>query len=335
VDALAASLNSMLDISRLDSGVFQAHSQPTSAGHAFVALKEMFADQAEQKGISLRLRSADDLWVDADPVMLNRILANLVSNALKYTATGSVLVTARRRLRGDQDVEIAIRDSGPGISREFQDAVFDEFFQLQNPGRDRAQGLGLGLAIVKRMVKAQGMRIGLQSEPGRGSTFFIHCRAAKAPAEADRDPGYAPARPLDPAKVAALRGIRVLVVDDEAAIADALADLLAGFGAIVFSATEVATALRVAAEEVIDVAILDHRMAGSTGAIDLAADLDARAGRTIPYVIVTGDTAPAEIKRLFDSGAHVCFKPLSAEALVSMISNILLIERAAAPQATG
>src|SRR5690606_33014718 len=135
----------------------------------FRRLADMFVEEAQRKG--LRLRVVDcNLRVDSDSFLLERILTNLVANAIRYTERGSVLSGARRR---GSEIRIDVIDTGPGIAPEHQAAVFDEFFQIANPGREYAEGHGLGLSIVRRLVALLGHRLELQSTPGRGSRFSV------------------------------------------------------------------------------------------------------------------------------------------------------------------
>ena len=147
VHALGTSLDTMLDVSRLDAGVIVPAVQPIALDPALVSLHQTFAALAESKGLELRVRSSP-LWVQSDPALLQRLLANLVDNAIKYTAHGGVLVVARAR--GEQ-VWIDVVDTGIGIAPEHAERVFDEFYQVDNPGRDRTRGLGIGLSIVRRL----------------------------------------------------------------------------------------------------------------------------------------------------------------------------------------
>jgi signal transduction histidine kinase/CheY-like chemotaxis protein len=323
--ALNASLNTMLDISRLDAGVVPVNLRPVDLNTLFAALRQTYLARAESRQLSLRFRSGGR-WVLADPHLLERLLGNLVENAIKYTETGGVLVCARpqRGPDGTPQVRLEVRDSGLGIPKEHHTKVFDEFFQLGNPGRDRSQGLGIGLSIVKRLVQLHGLHLGLRSASGCGSTFslLLTPSATRPPTTewATSVPSAPPPLATDPAHGVRLEGLNVLVVDDEVAITTAMSALLSSFGARVVTASGSGSAMQaVQAHPELDIAIIDFRLGAQETGIDLAPRLAEARGKPLPFAVITGDTGPAEIQRLRDSGATVCFKPLEANILLDTI----------------
>jgi signal transduction histidine kinase len=323
VSALNTSLHAMLDISRLDAGIVPVHMQPVDLNAIFAALRRVYLERAEAKGLDLRFR-ATDAWIMADPHLLQRLLGNLVENAIKYTPKGGVLVGVRRRSHGPYQLQIEVRDSGLGIPAAAHDSVFQEFFQLNNPGRDRVEGLGIGLAIVKRLVSLLQMELALKSEPGCGSTFSIRCiRVDRVRTELPAHTGNLrqSARALEGEKL--LRNLKVLVVDDEAAIVEALDSLLSSFGARVMTASTAGGAMAHAKTSDFDLAIMDYRLGADQTGLELAAQLHDATGRAFPLLIITGDTNPEEIKRMQSSLMKVCFKPLSTEALLTAIAEVL------------
>ncbi len=226
VNALGASLDTMLDVSRLDAGVITPAPQPVQLDALFLPLNHTFAARAEQKQLQLRVR-ASGLWVHSDPQLLHRMLSNLIDNALKYTARGGVTVMARER--GDA-VWIEVRDSGIGIAPEQSGRIFEEFYQINNPGRDRSRGLGIGLSIVQRLSRLLGHPVQMHSRLGRGTHFRVVVPAVSAAAR-ELIGALAPAATADaatgqrrgPAPV--LPG-RVLLLDDELEIREAMMGLL-------------------------------------------------------------------------------------------------------------
>lgn len=326
--ALNASLNTMLDISRLDAGVVPVNIQPVDLNKVFAALRQTYLARAESKQLSLRFRCGGR-WVLADPHLLERLVGNLVENAVKYTESGGVLVCARpvRGPDGRPQVRLEVRDSGLGIPKEHHARVFDEFFQLGNPGRDRAQGLGIGLSIVKRLVQLHGLHLGLRSAPGCGSTFSVVLPssppAAPGTMTASDPPPAAPLMPIEAAHSDHLAGLNVLVVDDEVAITTAMSALLSSFGARVVTASGTDTAMQaVQAHPELDIAIIDYRLGAQETGTELAPRLAAARDRPLPFVIITGDTGPAEIQQLRDSGATICFKPLETRTLLGVIDRL-------------
>jgi CheY-like chemotaxis protein len=307
VGNLSALLNGLLDISRLDAGVVTVARETVSLSRLFYHLSNEFAPAANDRGLDWRVVECR-LQVDSDPMMLKRVLGNLLSNAFRYTRSGGVLLGCRRR---GASVEIQIWDTGPGIPADQQTIVFEEFVQLQNPARDRTQGLGLGLAIVRRTAELLQHPLKLVSVTGRGSMFSVTvpiARALEAPL-----PDSRPA----PAGFAA----SIMVVEDERDVLDVMVQLLTLQGHRVYagrSAAEVQqihAAAMVAGDAPVDLIIADYRLGeGATGS-DAIQALCAHIGRSVPAVIVTGDTSPSRIKEATASGYRILHKPIAGEEL--------------------
>lgn len=172
VGAMGDLLDSLLDISRLDAGVIETRVAAMPLRPLLERIASEFAAVAQAKGLELELRRTT-LWVRSDRILLERILVNLLSNAIRYTTQGRILVAARICGTQRDQVRIDVRDSGPGIAEDAREAIFQEFVQLENPERDRSKGLGLGLSIVKRLAQLLDHRIQLRSAPGAGSTFSV------------------------------------------------------------------------------------------------------------------------------------------------------------------
>lgn len=168
--ALGELLDSLLDISRLDVAGIRPDCISFPLAPVFKRLSASFRRAALDRKLTLRFRPSR-LWAETDPVMLERMLANLISNAVRYTPPGGRILVAARR-RGTQ-VAIEVRDNGIGIAAEHQQAIFDEFYQVGNAAREHNKGLGLGLSIVDRLARALNVRIGLRSQPGEGTTFSV------------------------------------------------------------------------------------------------------------------------------------------------------------------
>ena len=176
VNSISELLNTLLDISRLDVAGVTPEMRPIPLHNLFERLELAFARPALDKGLQLRFR-ARHAWAYTDPILLERLIANLVSNAIQYTERGSILVIVRRRAG---KLLIEIRDSGIGIPQEFADAIFQEFFQVSNQEREARKGLGLGLAIVSRLARALQVEVKVKSAIGRGSVFCVSVLAADA-----------------------------------------------------------------------------------------------------------------------------------------------------------
>lgn len=318
-DALATSLDAMLDVSRLDAGAIVPTVRPVPLNPLFRRLGQSFIAHADANGLQLRLR-ATPLWVRTDPVLLYRILSNLLDNALKYTKKGGVLVAARRR--GDS-VWVEVRDTGPGIPEEHQEAVFQEFYQVDNPGRDRALGLGMGLSIVQRMTKLLSHPLELESRAGRGTC--VRLTLPLSPPTVSTEPSTSLTE--DARSLGELPDL-VLVVDDEREIADAMSALLGLHGASTLWATNSATAHRACAEALetgypVKALVCDLRLANGEDGLALALDMRwryATGGTPLPTLIITGETAPEPLRRVRESGLPVLFKPVSAAALIEALA---------------
>jgi CheY-like chemotaxis protein/anti-sigma regulatory factor (Ser/Thr protein kinase) len=247
--------------------------------------------------------------VHTDPALMDRVLSNLVGNAVRYTERGRILVGCRR-MAGDQ-VRIEVFDSGIGIPADKLGEIFEEFRQLGNPERRRDKGTGLGLAIVRRIADLLGYRLTVRSQAGRGSVFAISLPAAQM-CSVERAAGAAQA---DHAR-------RILVVDDEALVRNALELVLADMGHQVDSAETVEEALRQSRAHNPELVIADFRLAGGTTGIDVIRAVRQSCGRDLPAVVLTGDTDPATIRRIVGEGLHLLHKPLRLEALRGFLKQV-------------
>jgi two-component system, sensor histidine kinase len=233
IEALEGSFGAMLDISRLDAGVVQKVPQTFPIRDLFRRLYQQFGGDAEARDLSLRFRAARRI-VHSDPQLLERVLANLVQNALRYTRRGGVLVAARRHPQG---VALEVWDTGLGIAEDKLEMIFREFFQIDNPERDRGRGLGMGLAIVQRLCNLLEHPLEVHSTLGRGSVFRVIVPAGdldavdSPPLEADT---------LPPRQVAV---VTVLLIDDERAIREATRELLRPLQVNVIAAATIAEAV--------------------------------------------------------------------------------------------
>lgn len=309
VQAMENLFNGLLDISRLDAEMVEPARFAFPVARLFETLSNRFTPQAEARGLRLRFRPSS-AWIESDPVLIERILGNLIANALKYTESGGVLVASRAR--GGR-VRLQVVDTGLGIATEEQTRVFEEFFQIANPERDRAKGLGLGLSIVKRTADLLGHPLTLRSRIGRGSTFSLEVPASIARFEP-------PARPRDHAS-ADLSGLFVLVIDDEDGIRSAMQIALESASANVVSAASGRDAISRLAKHLRDpdVILSDYRLRDHETGLD-AIDVVRRAlGAEIPAAIVTGDLATEDLARIRARGIGLAHKPLSATRLRALV----------------
>ena len=312
--ALAASeasrsmLGTLLDFSRLDAGVVKFDPHHFSLQAVLADICQEYAQQAEDKGLVLRYR--DTQWaVWSDPFLVSLIVRNFISNAVRYTTNGGLLVGCRRR---DKNVLIEVWDTGIGIDPDEHQNIFKEFMQLANSERDRTRGLGLGLAIVDGLCKVIGATVSLQSAPGRGSVFRL-CLPLST--EVALNP-----HSVDTNQLPLVQGLRVLVVDDDASVADSMQQLLQSWGCRCHVATSLPEARALALPDAPDVLLTDYRLQGGVTGRDVINAMRERWGASLRCVIVTGDTAPDRLRDAHNSGAHLLHKPLSANQLLAALA---------------
>lgn len=316
VDAVDSMLKSLLDISKLDAGVVRPDVEPVELESLLERLDHEHQPIANLTGNRLRVRPTK-LFVLTDEAMLQRILANLVSNALRYTTSGKVLVGARRR---GTSIRIEIYDDGPGIPSYALEDIFLEFHQLGNPERDRRKGLGLGLAIVKRLAGLLDHPIEVRSNVGRGSRFSLTVPLCSAP------PPAAPGLPNSYAVGADLLGRRVLLLDDDVSVLEAMRVLLENWGCDVTTTTaihEAETAV-VAAAEPPEMLIVDYRLTRYASGIDAIERLHTLLGARIPALVITGDTAPDRLREAEESGYPLLHKPVKPPQLRDAMRRLIL-----------
>lgn len=315
IEAVDSMLNSLLDISKLDAGVMQPHLQAVDLAALLARLDGTFQPLAQSSGNRLRVRPSE-VAVKTDPAMLQRILDNLIANALRYTRDGRVLVGVRR-LGGA--VRIDVCDSGIGIPAASLEEVFVEFHQLGNPERDQKQGLGLGLAIVKRLCTLLGHALAVKSVPGRGSRFSVTLPlAGERPASTEL-----PATPFELGLE--LQGRRVLVLDDDAAVRVAMRSMLERWGCEVSTAAshEEAEALFTQPGRLPELLIVDYRLRQHASGIESVARLHALCGHAVPALVITGDTAPERLREAQRSGYPLLHKPVKPAKLRTAMRQLL------------
>jgi two-component system, sensor histidine kinase len=324
LDQIEASTNAMdglftalLDISRLDAGVVEVRRRSFAIGPLLTRICRDHADEARAKNISLTSKQSDAV-VYSDPVLLGRILSNLISNAVRYTDHGRVVVACRPR---GPAVSIQVWDTGRGIPHDQQDRVFQEYYQLGNAERDRAKGLGLGLAIVRRMTDLLDCKLTLRSQLGRGSCFELTIpvsRGASEPVEAQ--PAALSGAPA--------RGF-IVVIDDELAIQQAMGSLLTGWGHDVVTAGSGDEALQRLSSrpDRPDLVICDYRLRYGENGIAIIERMRSEYNQDIPAMLITGDTAPDRLAEARASQLILLHKPVSNSKLRAAIVNLIGSEK--------
>jgi signal transduction histidine kinase len=325
IDAAVAAMNelfsALLDISKLDSGAMTPEIRKFPVAQLLERIESTFKGLARERGLSLRLVSSG-AWVRSDFILLERILLNLVSNAVRYTTRGSILVGCRRR--GEQ-LRIEIWDTGPGIPEDQRERVFGEFYRLDRPGEDRHGGLGLGLSIVERLCQLLDHRIELTSVVGRGTRFAVVVPWIAAPAEVASRPS-----PVAPVLDAA-DGKLVVVIDDDPLVLNGMSGLLQTWGYRVVSAgsdSAVLTSLD-QYDQPPDLIISDYHLPDGKSGIEVIEHLRSAFSRPIPAFLISGDINPERLREARTSGYHLQHKPMEPMALRAMLNQLLKNGRAA------
>ena len=315
--ALSDLLNSLLDISRLDGGGVEVRQEDFALESLMHRLQDTYQSLAEEKGLELVIRPTK-ACTHSDPALLERILGNLLSNAIRYTPSGGAVYVAVRP-RG-QDWLIQVRDNGPGIAIKDQETIFQEFVQLSNPQRDRSLGLGLGLAIVQRLIKLLGHQIEVRSLPGQGATFGLRIpRASLGDAGLTTTDSTKATDPLQ------FDGLRILVVEDDELVRQSFAGLLGMWGARVDVFAQADAALEHLQNHggQPQLIITDHRLGGDKNGLELARAIAHQQGRPVSTLLITGDTENEILRHLSDPHIQVLYKPVKPNVLMANINRLL------------
>ncbi|MEZ5659328.1 MAG: hybrid sensor histidine kinase/response regulator [Burkholderiaceae bacterium] len=309
---LSTELDALLDISKLDAGVMQPRLQGVDAENLVRRLVESHRPRAEQQGLQLQMSLDEGVYVLADRLMLERVLRNLLDNAIKYTHMGSIFIEIKKR---DGQAIVAVSDTGIGLSADEQTRVFDEFYQVDSVERSRRRGLGLGLSIVRRLVHLQGGSLDLRSSPGRGSTFSVRLPLAERAAEPANE------APL-PGRVSRTPGTRVLVVDDEAAVREAVRAFLEEAGCLVRDAADQDGAKAVLAEFTPQIVLADLQLAGAESGIEVIRQVRAVCPQA-RALLISGVNEAQSIRLADQAGLRLLHKPVNSRQIIEEIEHAL------------
>ena len=319
LDVMAGILNKLLDINQLEAGAVTPEVKNFPVNAIFDRLRPDFAQQAKDRGLRFRM-VASHLNVRSDPTLLEQIVRNLISNALKYTRHGKILLGCRRH--GDR-LRIEVWDTGPGIPAGQLTAVFEEFHQLDNPARERARGLGLGLSIVQRLADLLGHRVDVRSRPNQGSVFSIEVPSIVA------GTGDAPGtrRQQPPAHVTA--GESILVIEDDPAIREMLQLLFEIDGYRTAVAADGWRALELIAHGGIrpDIIVADYNLPNGLNGLEVAGRLRQTFGKRLPVLVVTGDISTDTLRAIAGANCIQLNKPIKADELTRLVRAQLVAAR--------
>ena len=323
VDAMNELFDALLDISKLDAEVVEPSLTKFPVQTLFRRLETTFAEAAREKELLLRVVPSG-AWICSDFILLERIMMNLASNAVRYTDCGGVVIGARRH---GERLRLEIWDSGCGISKDQLQSIFAEFYQIGSPQGNSRGGLGLGLSIVERLCSLLDHRIEVTSVPGRGARFAVLVPLASAQV------AFLEPEVKRPALDEPCRGKQVVVIDDDAMVLEGMRSLLLSWGCHVVVAGNDRAALAAMAElhKLPDLIISDYRLpAGRTG-FEAIAQLRGAFGATIPAFLISGDTAPERLREAAASGFHLLHKPVQPNALRAMVSQFLKDDASVSP----
>ncbi len=315
--AMTGMLDTLLDINQFDAGTVKTNVADFPVADMLERLATEFSYHAQAKRLTLRAVGCR-LSIRADKRLLEQMIRNLLTNAIKYTPRGKILLGCRRH--GDR-LGIEVWDTGIGIQHAQFQAIFEEYHQVDNAARDRSRGLGLGLSIVRRLGDLLGHAVHVRSRPGKGSVFSIMVPLASGePTQATPDPSGSPAGAPAAPRIGA-----ILVVDDDPDVRETIELALADDGHRVVTAPDGAEALALVARGAInpDLILADYNLPGGLDGLRLAAKLRAAIGRDAPLIILTGDISTDALR---DIGAEDCLqlnKPVKLDALIAAVRRLL------------
>jgi len=334
LSAIEGMLNTMLDINQIEAGTVRAEPVTFPVNDLFDRLKDEFTYHAQAKGLALRVVRCS-LSIDSDPRLLDQMIRNLVSNALKYTKRGKVLLGCRRH-EGMLSIEVC--DTGIGIPDNDLETIFEEYHQLDNAARERSRGLGLGLSIVQRLGTLLGHRVRVRSQPGKGSIFAIEIALPPGSAALRRAPALLATR--DRASEGVRRVGTILVVEDDPEVRELLEIFLKDEGHQATTAPDGVTALTLVARGEVrpDIILADYNLPNGMNGLQVAAKLQEGLGRQVPAIVLTGDTSTGTLRQIALRSSVRLNKPVKLTELTQVIQRLLAVSQPAAerpaPRAT-
>ena len=307
-------LNALLDVSELEVGAIKPRFESFSVNNMLISIFQSFLPLAKDKGLNFRVVPSS-LYVRSDPALLERILGNFMSNAIRYTNKGSVLIGCRKR--GDK-VSIEVWDTGCGISDDQMSLIYEDFYQIENKERDRGKGLGLGLALAKRLADSLEHTIDSKSSLGSGSCFSVSVDLAENKADKNQSEIFM--------NIMNLSGINILLVEDDIDVLKATKQLLESWGCKVKTARnkdEVMNLIKENPYDNPDIILADNRLPGDSSGIDITYLIQEKLQASIPCVIMTGDVERNHVQSIIDQGFPVLLKPIQPAKFRAMLSHLI------------
>lgn len=311
-EALIELFNALLEVSQLDAGTMEVQKSHNSLMEITEIIVQEFQGLASGKGLTLELKG-QDYAVHSDPVLLLRILRNLVSNAIKFTSVGGVCLTIEKK---NTDVYVTIIDTGIGIPEEKQGDIFNEYVQLGNASRNRDEGIGLGLALVSRMCKLLEHDLQLESTPGEGSRFTIILPEGYIEHIVELDAELAPV---------SIGNLEIMLIDDEQAVLDSMRELFSEWSC----QTHTYSSLKAARFDIVnnhllpDLIISDYRLNNNVNGVDVLRELRGELGYSVPAMIISGDTDPALLEKIKTEDIYLLHKPVDIAKLRKVVETLL------------
>ena len=307
-------LNALLDVSELEVGAIKPRFESFSVNNMLISIFQSFLPLAKDKGLNFRVVPSS-LYVRSDPALLERILGNFMSNAIRYTNKGSVLIGCRKR--GDK-VVIEVWDTGCGISDDQMSLIYEDFYQIENKERDRGKGLGLGLALAKRLSESLEHKIVSKSTFGSGSCFSVLVNIGEKTVDENQDESFM--------NIMNLSGTNILLVEDDMDVLKATKQLLESWGCKVKTARnkdEVMNLIKENPYDNPDIILADNRLPGDASGIDITYLIQEKLQASIPCVIMTGDVERNHVQSIIDKGFPVLLKPIQPAKFRAMLSHLI------------
>jgi len=307
-------LNALLDVSELEVGAIKPRYEEFPINNIFTSIFQSFSPLAKDKSLQFRIVPSS-IFVKSDPDLLERILGNFMSNAIRYTESGSVMIGCRRR--GNM-VSIEVWDTGCGISDNQMSSIFEDFYQIENKERDRSKGLGLGLALAKRLSISLNHKIESKSRLGSGSCFSVLVEISKVSKSEDKLENIT--------NVMSLSGVKVLLVEDDIDVLKSTKQLLESWGCFVSAGRDQDEIIDIIGSDGYlspDIIVADNRLPGDASGIDVVKLVQKDLESLIPSVIVTGDVERSHVQSITDQGFPVLLKPIQPAKFRAILAHLI------------